>query len=52
MTLFHPPAPPRQPDDTSALKTLALMRECPLTALRHRSYRMQMGRTNLMHLTI
>ncbi|CAN5218217.1 cytochrome P450 [soil metagenome] len=48
MTLFHPPAPPRQPDDTSALKTLALMRECPLTALRQRSYRMQMGRINLI----
>jgi cytochrome P450 len=45
---FHPPAPPRQPDDQSSLMTLHHMRRCPITALRERSYRLKMGRVNLI----
>jgi cytochrome P450 len=48
MSLFHPPVPPRQPDNTPALRTLNQMRRCPISALKENSYRMKMGRINLI----
>jgi cytochrome P450 len=48
MNLFRPPAPSRQPDDQSPIETLRRMRRCPISALRHSSYRMKMGRINLL----
>jgi cytochrome P450 len=45
---YRPPAPPRQPDDQSALATLHHIRRCPVSALRQASYRMKMGRINLI----
>ena len=48
MSLFRPPAPPRQPDNQSALATLHHLRRCPVSALRHANYRMKMGRINFV----
>jgi cytochrome P450 len=48
VSLFQPPAPPRQPDDQSAFATLAHMRHCPVSALREQTYRMKMGRINFI----
>src|SRR5688500_2193371 len=52
MSLFHPPAPPRQPDDQSVIETLSRMRRCPISALKENSYRMKMGRINLVTRTL
>ena len=52
MTLFHPPAPPPRPDDDPALKTLRQMRHCPISALKAGTYRMKMGRINLLMRTV
>lgn len=48
MSLFRPPAPPRQPENQSVLVTLAHMRRCPISALRESNYRMKMGAINLV----
>jgi cytochrome P450 len=48
VSLFRPPAPPRQPDNQSAFATLAHMRRCPVSALREQSYRMKMGRIDFV----
>ncbi|MGE3830687.1 MAG: cytochrome P450 [Parvibaculaceae bacterium] len=52
MSLFHPPAPPRQPDNQSALQTVRQMRRCPISALKQQTYRMKMGRINLLTRTV
>ena len=48
MTPYHPPAPPRQPDDQSPLATLDHMRRCPISALRDLTYRLKMARINFL----
>jgi len=52
VSLFRPPAPPRQPEDQSPLATLHHMRHCPVSALRQSSYRVKMARLNFITRTI
>jgi cytochrome P450 len=44
VSLFTPPAPPRQPDNQSPLVSIHHMYRCPVAALRHKHYRMKIVR--------